>query len=287
MPVYNGTKFIREALDSLLAQTFTDFELIISDNASTDDTEAICREYAAKDQRIRYVRQPENLGASANYKYVLDESVAEYFMWAAADDVWDEHWIATLLPIVTVDNGIAFGTVQSIDANGDPKQHPANGHDFTYKGSTFIRRLQYLAEPVLLGKANTINGIYYKHLIPQDIFHSLEKVQSSADMVFMYIMLGRSSIKGCQTVSLYKRVHRDSGSHVSLYQSNSNIFVKIIYSLENAVKQQYKYAKAILSHSTIIEQVVLIILFPTLLAYNYFHANNYFHVIRRNPRFRA
>ncbi|BAY51494.1 putative glycosyl transferase [Thermostichus vulcanus NIES-2134] len=57
MPVHNGAKFIRGALDSLLSQTFTDFELIISDNASTDDTEAICCEYVAKDKRIRYVRQ--------------------------------------------------------------------------------------------------------------------------------------------------------------------------------------------------------------------------------------
>ena len=86
MPVYNGEPFIREALDSLLAQTFTDFELIISDNGSTDGTEAICREYAAKDARIRYVRQAENRGVMANFQFVLDEAVGEYFMWAAADD---------------------------------------------------------------------------------------------------------------------------------------------------------------------------------------------------------
>lgn len=86
MPVYNGAKFIREALDSLLVQTFTDFELIISDNTSTDETEAICREYAAKDERIRYVRQAKNLGPVANFKFVLDEAVGDYFMWAAHDD---------------------------------------------------------------------------------------------------------------------------------------------------------------------------------------------------------
>ena len=65
MPVYNGEKYIREALDSLLAQTFTDFELIISDNASTDATEIICREYAAHYPQIRYVRQRVNRGAPA------------------------------------------------------------------------------------------------------------------------------------------------------------------------------------------------------------------------------
>jgi glycosyltransferase involved in cell wall biosynthesis len=62
MPVFNGEDFIREALDSILAQTFRDFELIISDNASTDGTEAICKVYAAQDSRIRYVRNPANIG---------------------------------------------------------------------------------------------------------------------------------------------------------------------------------------------------------------------------------
>lgn len=87
MPVYNGETYIREAIDSLLAQTFTDFELIVSDNASTDGTEAICREYAGKDARIRYVRQLENKGAMGNFKFVLDAAIGEFFMWAADDDL--------------------------------------------------------------------------------------------------------------------------------------------------------------------------------------------------------
>ena len=88
MPVYNGEAYLREALESLLAQTFSDFELIISDNASSDGTERICREYAAQDARIRYVRQPVNQGAAANFQYVLDLAGAQYFMWAAHDDVY-------------------------------------------------------------------------------------------------------------------------------------------------------------------------------------------------------
>lgn len=86
MPVYNGEATIRKAIDSILAQTFPDFELIISDNASTDGTEAICRKYADQDTRIRYFRQTENLGAGANFEFVLRRSVGAYFMWAAADD---------------------------------------------------------------------------------------------------------------------------------------------------------------------------------------------------------
>lgn len=87
MPVYNGENFIRDALDSLLAQTYKDFELIISDNASTDLTEEICQKYAIKDQRIRYYRNKENIGPTRNYNQAFELSRGEYFKWAAHDDV--------------------------------------------------------------------------------------------------------------------------------------------------------------------------------------------------------
>jgi glycosyltransferase involved in cell wall biosynthesis len=93
MPVFNGEQSIRVALDSLLEQSYSDFELIISDNASTDGTEQICREYAARDQRISYVRQQTNLGAEANFKYVLHEASGEYFMWAACDDTYSPDFV--------------------------------------------------------------------------------------------------------------------------------------------------------------------------------------------------
>jgi glycosyltransferase involved in cell wall biosynthesis len=100
MPVYNGEPFIREALDSLLAQTFTDFELTISDNASTDATEDICREYLAKDDRIRYIRQTENLGASQNFQFVLGEAIGQYFMWAASDDLLKPTFVEKLVHVM-------------------------------------------------------------------------------------------------------------------------------------------------------------------------------------------
>jgi glycosyltransferase involved in cell wall biosynthesis len=86
-PVYNGEKFMRSALDSILEQTFTDFEIIIADNASTDTTEIIAREYAEKDSRIRYYRNEKNLGATRNYNLSFELARGEYFRWAAHDDV--------------------------------------------------------------------------------------------------------------------------------------------------------------------------------------------------------
>lgn len=94
MPVYNGEKYINEALESLLLQTFDDFELIISDNASVDRTEQICRKYAQNDSRIKYIRQPNNVGALNNFKFVVDQSKGEYFSWLAHDDCLLNNFIS-------------------------------------------------------------------------------------------------------------------------------------------------------------------------------------------------
>lgn len=94
LPVYNGERFIERALNSLLAQSFKDFELIISDNASTDCTEKICRKYKKRHKRIKYIRHLTNMGAENNFKFVLERAKAKYFMWAAADDLWEKNFIS-------------------------------------------------------------------------------------------------------------------------------------------------------------------------------------------------
>jgi glycosyltransferase involved in cell wall biosynthesis len=86
MPVYNGEKYLRDALESILAQTYAPFELIISDNASTDGTAEICRAYAARDRRIRYYRNERNMGIARNFNRVFELSSGEYFKWASHDD---------------------------------------------------------------------------------------------------------------------------------------------------------------------------------------------------------
>jgi glycosyltransferase involved in cell wall biosynthesis len=87
LPVHNGERFLEQALRSLVDQSFRDFELIISDNASTDRTASICRSFAARDDRIRYVRSDVNLGAAANFNRAFYLSSGRYFKWAAHDDV--------------------------------------------------------------------------------------------------------------------------------------------------------------------------------------------------------
>jgi glycosyltransferase involved in cell wall biosynthesis len=88
LPVYNGEKYLAESLDALLGQSYEDFELIISDNASTDGTAAICHRYMKKDSRIRYVYQSRNIGAALNHNFVVGQARGQLFKWASHDDLY-------------------------------------------------------------------------------------------------------------------------------------------------------------------------------------------------------
>ncbi|WEV28731.1 glycosyltransferase family 2 protein [Streptomyces sp. 71268] len=88
LPVYNGEEYLAESLDALLGQTYEDFELVITDNASTDGTRDICRAYAARDSRVRYIRLPRNIGAAPNHNHVFTQCRGELFKWASHDDLY-------------------------------------------------------------------------------------------------------------------------------------------------------------------------------------------------------
>ena len=100
LPVYNGERYLTRALDSLLSQTFHDFELVISDNCSDDATEDICRRYAEQDPRIVYIRQEKNHGSCANFNFVFAESQGEYFKWAAYDDLCEPEYLEECIRVL-------------------------------------------------------------------------------------------------------------------------------------------------------------------------------------------
>lgn len=97
MPVYNGSNFLHHAMESLLAQNYENFELIISDNHSTDSTQEICLDYVVRDKRIQYFRNEMNVGAIKNFNKVFEISQGEYFMWHAHDDLREPNYISLCL----------------------------------------------------------------------------------------------------------------------------------------------------------------------------------------------
>ena len=121
IPVFNGERHIRRALDSLLGQSYEEFELIISDNASTDSTWQILEDYAAKDGRITIHRQPQNIGASSNFRFVLEGASGVYFMWAAHDDWWSPGFIAAMVAELEThpDAAVCMSGVERIRDGGE------------------------------------------------------------------------------------------------------------------------------------------------------------------------
>lgn len=188
MPVYNGERFIQKAVNSLLEQTMPDFELIISDNASTDRTEAICRAYENQDARIKYIRQSTNLGAGVNFRFVLEEAIGQYFMWAASDDCWSNNWLETLLRDFAAGTALAFGHVVSID------EHNNVIEKFRYRRFSkipFVCWVQYYMREEMYYKANYIYGLYQREGLLKFAF--LETYGADNHFVFEVIQQGRLS----------------------------------------------------------------------------------------------
>src|SRR5436190_3693526 len=122
LAVYNGEKYLSQTLDSIVDQTFGDFELVISDNASSDGTEDICRQYAARDARIRYSQSPVNIGLTNNFNRAFRLSSGQYFRWAAADDVFAPTSLERCVDILDKHSEVVLCYPKTIliDDNGDP-----------------------------------------------------------------------------------------------------------------------------------------------------------------------
>jgi len=162
MPVYNGEKFIRRALDSLLAQTFTDFELIISDNASTDETRQICLEYAAKDERICYYRNDVKIEPIPNFNRVLNYASGQYFMWAAHDDRWASSFVECLVQSLDTNPQavLAFCRFVNIDDDGRlTRTFKENWADVFSRSKFWQFAFMTLLDELITQKANHIYGL--------------------------------------------------------------------------------------------------------------------------------
>lgn len=118
IPVYNGEKFLRNALDCLLNQSYENIEIIISDDTSTDSTKSICEVYMKKDLRIKYILQKENLGAFHNFNFVLTQAKSKYFMWAEVDDKWEPEFIEKNIEVLE-SNPKIVGSISEVSWYGE------------------------------------------------------------------------------------------------------------------------------------------------------------------------
>lgn len=162
LPVYNGERYLRQALDALLGQTFPDFELIIADNASTDATAEICRHYAARDRRIRYIRHPSNIGADPNHHFVVQQARGRYFKWAGDDDLYEPDFLRLCVEALEThpEAVLAHARDGIIDENGELVHVPEYRVDTANpRASGRLRSLLYVSG------GNDDYGLMYTDLI--------------------------------------------------------------------------------------------------------------------------
>lgn len=129
LPVYNGAGYLRQAVESLLSQTFTDFELILCDNGSTDQTQSICTAFAARDPRVRYHRSDRNLGAAANFNTAFRLARGQYFKWAAHDDLHAPAYLAQCVAALDRDPAAVLAHADTVVVDHKGKAVPVREND--------------------------------------------------------------------------------------------------------------------------------------------------------------
>ena len=149
VPVHNGADLLDEALADIAAQSFTDFEVLIFDNASSDGTGEIARAWAARDPRFHYVRQPENVGVTLNFVAPLEAATTQWFMWHAHDDLSAPDYIEKLFALASRDDGcvLAVGTIVTQDLDGGRRREHVPPFAGKPRGSSDIVRQVFGSHP--------------------------------------------------------------------------------------------------------------------------------------------
>jgi glycosyltransferase involved in cell wall biosynthesis len=202
LPVFNGESFLQESLESLLGQTYEDFELIISDNASTDSTPDIVAKYKALDPRIRYFRQPRNIGASENFLFVLSQARAELFMWASHDDIWEENWLEVLCDSITPEDvGIRGWIKLTRDGRVVAEKKPPDFERFDFT-RCFLRNENDF-------RSHYVYSLFYREKLLGTDIESF-KFEYYPDAILTYCLLRQGSLRTVDQTSLYYRLHDEN-----------------------------------------------------------------------------
>jgi glycosyltransferase involved in cell wall biosynthesis len=216
LPVFNGENYLAETLDSILGQTFADFELIISDNASTDRTEAICRQYAAQDRRIRYVRNPTNLGAARNYNRAFELARGEYFKWNGHDDPLARVFLERCVEVLDRDPGVVlcFARNRAIDERGED-------HDVgALTARTFVPKPQLASSDAHVRFYHAVVADYPQGaifgLIRRSVLAQTPLIGSyrSSDLTLLGDLALRGRFHQVTETLQYRRFHPHQGHHV-------------------------------------------------------------------------
>lgn len=209
MPVYNKPQFLKQAIESLLAQTYRDFELLISDNASTNpEIREICEHYARQDSRVRYVRQPVNLGPMDNFAYVYANTSSPLFMWASDDDIWEPTFVERGVKTLTANpsRGAWICQFDSIDAEGGLINSFPPIVDWESRGNK-IRQVLWFMMSQSRGIQVLIYSFFRREAVREPLRIMLEnKLMDGPDYIFLHAFICREELVTSPELLFHKRV---------------------------------------------------------------------------------
>jgi len=207
LPVYNGERYLASTLDSIVAQTFGDFELVISDNCSTDRTEEICRAYAARDPRIRFFRSDVNKGAAWNFRQVFELSRASYFRWAPADDVFAPESIAACVQVLDANPEAVLCYPKTMLIDGSGKSVGNYDDNLDLRSASPVERYRRAAAQI--GLVNVIYGLMRAEHVRKT---RLIRSYPGADIIFVLELALYGTFIEIDTPLFYRRMHDQASS---------------------------------------------------------------------------
>lgn len=226
MPLFNEEKYIQNTLESVIGQSYDNLEILISDNASTDGTGAVCRDYARRDRRIKYHCQEENIGAAENYFYLVNRAQGEYFVTISGHDKWSPNLVAECVKLLTdiPTATVAYGTPVWIGEQGEFINKKAGWYDS--RGCNVISRFF----SVFWGDMNPVLGVFRRDKLPhfamRDSFVGL-------DLALLADMAIKGEFLHATRAVFYRRQNRpieDYHDKLSRYKSKDVQIARTLFS---------------------------------------------------------
>lgn len=207
MPVYDSERSLPAAIESVLGQSWTDLELVISDNASTDRSLEICRAYAARDPRVRVLRNPVNLGANPNYRRVAAEARGEFFKWASANDLIAPNFIEACVAALDREPQVVLAYGRTILFDGDPRTGTEYDDAMNLQQDDGFERYRRCVEGLRLN--NLINGLIRREALLRTPV--MPDYHSSDNVVLGYLALAGKFALVPET-TFYRRMDREGAT---------------------------------------------------------------------------
>jgi len=219
MPVHNGERYLAEAVQSILGQTFSDFELIISDNASTDGTAEICEELAARDSRIRYARQEVNIGAAGNWNFVARAARGTFFKWTSANDRCDRMMLEKCVNVLRHEDDavLCYGRTSLIDGQGN--ETGLYAYDFSFQQARPSERFITVRNRMNLN--NAFQGLMRLQSLKQTRLH---RRYPDSDLILFAELALYGAFRLLPEILLYRRMAEGAAS-CFLSEREQKIFI--------------------------------------------------------------